>query len=1042
MDRLNVQVQLIQTFINVKLREDKIMKRNQVFFVPYSLKRVKIRYFKLLAILAVITGFILFNFSNVYAQERQITGVVTDANNEPLPGATVVVKGTMRGTVTDQSGNYSIDAGSDETLFFSYVGYTDTEVVVGIQTIINVVLEEAAHAFDEVVVVGYGVQRRSAINTAISSILAEELERSSIGRVEHAIQGRSAGVAVLPHSGSPGAGVKIRVRGTGSNTISEPLFIVDGMKTGSINDINPNDISSVEILKDAASAAIFGSEGANGVVLITTKRGIEGRTQVNYDFQHGLQSLATQAELMNASQYRVFMEEAGLVINDTEGHDTDWLEEISEVAPMQRHNLSFSGGNNRSTYFISGSYLKQDGVIGGANAAFERYTFRINTKNELRDWLEVGNNLNFSHSNRNILPEDDEYRSIVNSALLLDPFTPVLEAGITPRIQGFINAGNIPLQNADGQFYGINRFVDGESANPVAFIENTYDEEIVNKLIASFYGNIKPMEGLILTSRAGIDLSYVTRNSWSPRYHFSSERSNQVNVVEDWISTNSSLLWENFATYNRRINDHEFTGLIGMSYEDSRHPNYYLRSQMPKEGSQYVYHDFSVEPTTNRVGGNLSENTKISYFGRASYNFMNRYMIEATVRRDGASVLPTDNQWATFPSVSAGWNISEEDFWTSESVDFLRLRASWGQNGSIANVIPFSDREFWTSAGILYPNEAEELMQGSRIERPVNKELKWETSEQTNIGIDMHASNFNFSIDYFTKVTRDLIIDGTPVPSIGYFMVPSVNGGTVENRGLEFETGYWNRTAGGLRYQFNLNLSALQNEVTFLNTPTPIPGADVRGFNMTWFEVGKPIWYFRGYKTNGIDPATGDVIVVDVNGDGEISALDVTDIGNPHPDFIFGAKVNLEYRNFDFSMFLQGMSGNDVFMAWFRTDRPATNKPSFFYTDRWTGPGSNASMPRPNNISDYIYRSDLMVQDGSYLRFKQIQLGYTLPRNTASAIGLERARLFVSLDDFFTITGYQGMDPEVGSTYHQNQGIDRGLYPMAKKLMFGVSVSL
>ena len=1019
------------------------MEKRQVFFEPGLLKRLKIRYFKLLAHFAVITGFILVSISTAYAQERQITGVVTDAFNEPLPGVNVVVKGTLRGTITDVSGKYTIDAGNDQTLLYSFVGFTDKEVAIGNQSVINVVLEESARAIDEVVVVGYGVQRKSVVTAAISSVKAEELERSSIGRVEHAIQGRTSGVTVLPHSGSPGAGVKVRVRGTGSNGNSEPLYIVDGMKTGSINDINPNDISSVEILKDAASAAIYGTEGANGVVLITTKSGVKGRTQVNYDFQYGIQTLAAKAEMMNASEYKVFMEEAGQVINNTEGYDTDWLKEISEAAPMQRHNLSVTGGNEKSTYLLSSSYLKQDGVIGGSNAAFERYTFRVNTKNDVKSWLEVGNNLNFSHSKRKILPEDDEYRSIVNSALLMDPYTPVLERGITPRIQSIINAGNTPLQNSKGQYYGLNRFVSGETANPVAFIENTNNEEIVDKLLASFYGTIKPMEGLSLTTRVGMELTFITRNSWSPKFYFSSERSNEVNVVEDWIDKHSNVLWENFATYYKRTNDHEFTGMVGMSYEDYRHPNYYLRSQMPKQGSQYAYHDFSVERTTNRVGGNFGENTKVSYFGRASYNLKSRYMIEATMRRDGASVLPENNKWATFPSISGGWTISEEDFWTSETIDFVKFRASWGQNGSIFNVIPFSDKEFWTSANILYPNENEDLIQGSRIEKPTNKDLKWEKSEQTNIGVDVYAFNskFNFSVDYYTKVTKDLIIDGTPVPSVGYYFVPSVNGGTVENRGWEFETGFWNRTAGGLRYQFNVNLSTLKNEVTSLNSPTPIPGAAVRGYDMTWFEVGKPIWYFRGYKTDGIDPATGEVKVVDVNNDGVISALDITDIGSPHPDLIYGASVNLEYRNFDFSMFLQGMSGNDVFMAWFRTDRELTNKPKFFFTDRWTGPGSNASMPAPDNVSDYVYRSDLMVKDGSYLRVKQIQLGYTIPRNTVSAWGLERARVYVSLDDFFTITGYKGMDPEAGSADNNRQGIDRGLYPLAKKLMFGVSVS-
>ncbi len=449
-------------------------------------------------------------------------------------------------------------------------------------------LEEFVQGMDEVVVIGYGVQRKSVVTAAISSVDAETLERSSLGRVEHAIQGKSAGISVLPVSGSPGAGVKVRIRGTGFNGKSDPLYIVDGMKTGSINDINPNDIASMEILKDAASAAIYGTEGANGVVLITTKSGSKGAAKVNYDFSYGIQNLSTNMELMNAAQYKQFMTEAGLTINNNEGYDTDWLDEISQSAPMQRHNLSVSGGGEKTTYMVAGSYLYQEGAIGGSNAGFERYTFRVNTKSDVKSWLEVGNNLNFSHSSRNMLPEDDEYRSVVNSALLMDPFTPVFEKGVTPAIQDELDKGTIFLKNKKGQYYALNRFVSGETANPVAFMENTHNKELVDKLLASFYGTIKPFEGFSFTSRVGLELNYVTRKSWSPKYYFSVERSNQINIVEDWIDKYSNVLWENFASYNTSVKDHEFTVLAGMSFEDYKHPNYYLKSQMPKEGDAFA----------------------------------------------------------------------------------------------------------------------------------------------------------------------------------------------------------------------------------------------------------------------------------------------------------------------------------------------------------------------------------------------------------------------------------------------------------------------
>lgn len=815
------------------------------------------------------------------------------------------------------------------------------------------------------------------------------------------------------------------------------------MKTSSINDLNPNDISSMEILKDAASAAIYGTEGANGVVLITTKSGQKGEAKVNYDFAYGIQNLATNMELMNAAEYKQFMKEAGLTVNSSEGYDTDWLSEISESAPMQRHNLSVSGGGEKTTYMVAGSYLKQDGAIGGSNAAFERYTFRINTKSDVKPWLEVGNNLNFAHSKRKMLPEDDEYRSVVNSALLMDPYTPVLETGVTPAIQSELDKGTVFLTNSADRYYSLARFVTGETANPVAFIENNHNEETVDKLLASFYGTLKPFEGFSLTSRIGMELNYVTRNSWSPKYYFSVERSNQVNIVEDWIDKYSNVLWENFASYNRKVGEHELTGLIGMSYEDYNHPNYYLKSQMPKEGDAFAYHQYSVNKETNRVGGEWEELTKISYFGRLSYNLKNRYMLEATLRRDGASVLPEGNQWGNFPSLSAGWNISEEGFWNIDAIDMLKLRASWGKNGSILNVIPFSDREFWVSTGIMYPAEDESLSQGVRIEKPINPDLGWEKSEQTNIGLDFYAlrSRLSFSFDYYKKVTEGLLTLDSPVLSTGYYGVPSINGGNVENSGLEFALGYSDKTAGGLKYSVNVNLSTLKNEVTDLVNDTPIQGAALRGYNLTWFEEGKPLWYFRGYKTEGINPANGEIIVADVSGDGEITAADITEIGDPHPDLLYGASLSLEYKNFDFNLFMQGVQGNDVFMGWYRSDRPLSNKPRYFYTDRWTTAGQGASMPKPDNESDYLYRSDLMIGDGSYLRIKQIQLGYSLPSNVVNVVGLERARIYVSLDDYFTFTKYEGMDPEAGSNDDNRLGIDRGLYPLTKKVMFGINVT-
>lgn len=987
----------------------------------------------------------LLTITSGFAQTHMLTGKVTNSQNEPLPGVNVVIKGTLNGTVTDIDGNFKLEAAETDLLVFSFIGLSEQEVEVGSQNTFSITMMEATSDLNEVVVVGYGVQRKSVVTAAISSIKAEDLEKTAMGRVEHAIQGKTAGVSVLPTSGSPGAGVKIRIRGVGSNGNTDPLYIVDGMKTSSIDDIDPNDIGSIEILKDAASAAIYGTEGANGVILISTKKGKTGKSQISYNLQYGIQNLSTNMDLMDAGQYIQYMTEAGESITVGEENNTDWLNEISESATMQHHHISMTGGNEKSTYLLSASYLDQDGAIGGSNANFKRYTFRINTKNNIKPWLEVGNNLNFSHSKRKLLPEDDEYRSIVNNALLMDPLTPVYDNAITPAMQEIldVNPDTPFLKNSDGKYYALNRVVTGETANPVAFIENTHNTITTDKLLASFYGTIKPIKGFSITSRVGLELTYITQKSWEPLYYFSLERSNSVNTMQDWIDKHNSVLWENFASYNKKINDHDFTIMAGMSYEDYTHPDYYLKSLMPKEGSQYAYHNYSVEKTTNRVGGDLEEITKISYFGRLSYNYLSKYMIEASLRRDAASILPPDNRWANFTALSGGWVISEEDFWFPDIIQFAKIRASWGQNGSINNVIPFSDREFWVSENVSYSNEDEELVQGVRINSPTNKLLSWEKSEQTDIGLDLRflKNRFNFSVDYYKKTTKGLIVAEERPGSAGAYNQPSTNGGTVENKGLEFEAGYTNKTAGGLKYAININLTTLKNKVTDLANDTPIPGATVRGYTMTYFAKNQPLWYFYGYKTNGIDPLTGEVIVVDVNDDKKITPADQTQIGDPHPDLNYGASISLEYKNFDFNMFLQGTKGNDIYMAWFRTDRSTTNKPAFFYTDRWTGVGSNSSMPAPNNESDYIYRSDLMVRDGSYMRIKQIQLGYTVPKEITSSIGINKVRAYISLDDYFTFTKYEGMDPEAGSSADNRQGIDKGLYPLTKKVMFGLSVN-
>ena len=976
-------------------------------------------------------------------QQGEIWGTVSAANGDPIPGATVVVKGTTNGTITDFGGKYTLsNVAPDAVLLVSFVGMQMQEVALAGKSVIHVVLAEETIGIEEVVAIGYGVQKKSLVTGAISSVKAEELQSVPVARADQAIQGRTAGVSVLSTSGSPGAGTKIRIRGVNSNGNSNPLFIVDGMKTSDINNIDPADIESLEVLKDAASAAIYGTEGANGVIIITTKSGSKGGlAKITYDFQYGLQSSRSDMDLMNAEQYKRWMEESGAGTVTLDGTDTDWMDEVFEEAPMQKHHISYSGGSDKSSYMLSGSYYTQDGIVGGDKAKYERYTARINAQSKMKEWLEVGNNMSFSHSKKKYVGEDDEYRSVVNSTLLIDPLTPVTYTGTPANVQALLDDGQTILQDEQGNYYGLPKYVTGEIANPVALLQTYHNSIEQDKILGMVYATIKPFKGFSFTSRIGLDLTYQVQHSWAPKYYFSSENQNTQTTVDDTINKWYTWLWENFASYNFKLNDHTFTLLAGYSAQEYQAPDWTLHSgPMITEGDDYAYQGYTTSNENDRTGGGFIDQTMNSYFGRLSYDYKSRYLFEASIRRDAASTFPLNKKAAVFPALSAGWIVSEENFYHLPAVNYLKVRGSWGENGSKANTPGNEDREFWVF-GMLYPGADDAYQSGAEIDKLINTDLRWERTQQLDLGIDLRAfeGKMNFSVDYYRKVTKDLIVTGNAPLSVGNDS-PFVNGGDVTNKGFDFEVGY-KGNVGEFNYNVNVNLSTLDNEVTYLNVDAPVAGDNLRGNNLTWFEEGYPIWYFKGYKTNGIDPTTGDPIIVDVNDDTEITAADQTYIGDPHPDYLYGATLNCQYKNFDLNLFVQGTQGNDVFMGWFRSDRPFSNKPAFMFEDRWTENHTNASFPAANNTSDYVYRSDLMVQDGSYLRIKQIQLGYNLPNDLLGSMKIDHARVYVSLDDYFTFTKYKGLDPEAGSSTDNRQGVDRGIYPIAGKILFGFSLN-
>lgn len=1003
--------------------------------------------------------FFLFLWSlAAIAQENSVTGTVTDANDgSPIPGVSVSIKGTTTGSVTSLDGVYSVTANQGDVLVFTFIGMKTIEATVSGSTL-NVAMTSSTTDLDDVVVVGYGVKKKSLITGATSSVSAAEMS-SSVTRAEQALQGKAPGVTATVNSGSPGNGMKVRIRGAGSNGKSDPLYIVDGMKTGDINYLNPADIESMEVLKDAASSAIYGTEGANGVVIIKTKTGVKGDAKINYDGQYGIQTMPKTPEMMNAGQYSTYMSEVRNWNKDkgiweglnnvpvATGEGTDWIEEISETAMMQTHNLSFSGGTDKGSYLVSTGYFKQDGVIGSNQASFERITSRVNLTQEVKKWLEVGVNVSYTNSKRNALAEDDGFNGVVNSALMMDPITkPVYAPGESAYIDGLAAAGNPMKKDENGNYYGVseNGFLSGEIYNPLLRIATTKGVTVNNKILANEYVKIMPFKGFDFTSRVGIDLSFENYHNWSPTFYGSTEKITRNSSASSNDQKWSTWLWENFATYKTQINDHSLTLMAGVSGQRYTYINLNTSfGYLPREDEHFAYPDYITSRENDIVGGGKSVQTMSSYFGRLSYDFKGKYLFEATVRRDGSSLFGSDNKYGTFPSFSAGWVASEESFWTIDAISFAKARLSWGQNGSTSNLGVDQYRSLISSTGVDYPDGTGVLVAGAEPDLLANSKLKWETSEQLDLGVDLRALNgmIYFTFDAYKKVTKDLLTLSTPALSIGND--PSYwNAGEVTNSGLEFLIGVQDK-ASDFSYDINANMSFMKNEVTQMNSKVPrFEGASAPTIGaLTYMELNEPIYYFRGYKTAGIDPVTGDVLIQDVNGDGNFNEADMTKIGSPHPDFVLGSNINLGYKNFDLNIFVQGVFGQEIFKGFARADRQTANKQIEMFDERWTPTNTNASMPRAGYNDEKLYQSDLMVEDGSYVKIRQIQLGYTLPKTLLKKASIDNARFYVSLNDFFTFTGYSGLDPEVGSGNNNAQGIDYGTYPVSKKLLFGLSLS-
>ena len=1008
---------------------------------------------------------LIFACVNLSAQERvTASGTVIDENKIPMIGVSVIEKGTHNGTMTDIDGNWSMEVTEGAVLEFSYIGYTSVELPAAAG--MNLQMEVDTRILEEVVVVGYGVQKKSSLTGSVSQVKAEDMEARTITSAGQALQGKTSGVQVLSGSAKPGASPSIRIRGGSSNNSSDPLYVVDGRLAKDISGIDPNDIESMEVLKDGASAAIYGAEAGNGVVLITTKKG-KGKGKITYDYQYSSQSVSKVPHLMNSEQFIDFYTEANLIslekfYNNWDFEtNTDWIKAGFEKSNMHKHNLTFSAGDSDKSIYISGTYLNNDGIVVGDKDYYKRLTGMINASWKVKPWLEIGTNNQVEYYKSASVAEGSEYSSYLLSLLTLDPLTKPMypENALPAHMQQIYNdTSHAPmLGDGKGNIYGVSAYVTSESVNPYIMLGSSDSYNRGFNINGTTYINFMPVKGLTVTSRLGYRLGSYENYGISHDYYASGQIQNKYLSVSAGSNNAAYWQWENFLNYTKQIKKHNFGIMLGTSFSESRSfgvsgsksGNENAGLGFKKDDPLFWYFAYAVSDATKDIsGGEPSYGRKLSYFGRANYEYDNRYMVQVSLRADAAdsSVLPVQKRWGYFPAVSAGWVISNEKFMQNSQawLNHLKIRASWGQNGSTASLGGYQYANVIASTGS-YPTSSENPSYGVGYAPSAtgNKELKWETAEQTNVGIDARffRSRLTFSADWFRKETKDLIVTGiTPSTVVGNTASP-VNAGNIRNTGFEVELG-WQDMAGDFSYGIRGNISTLKNEVTYIHpTLSAIDGATYHTYGaITRFEVGKPAWYFYGYEFTGIDKATGNPTFKDQNNDGSITDSDKTMIGKGMADATYGITLTAAWNGIDLIVFGTGSIGNDIYCCLNRSDY-TLNKLTYFTEDRWKVGHENGTMPRAGaNDMDKFYLSTASVINGSYFKIKQIQLGYTFPAKWMSKIKVENLRIYASLDDFFVFTKYPGLDPEVTGIGNA-LGVDKGSYPNSRKIVAGVSIT-
>lgn len=1062
--------------------------------------------------LKILASVFLFLLTSVaIAQTQTVRGKVTASNGESMPGVNVVKKGTTEGTATDANGEFTLAVNSTDVLVFTFIGYTPQEISVGNKTTVDVTLVEDVSTLDEVIVVGYGEVKKSDLTGAVASVSAEQLKHSMVANIDQALQGRVAGVQVTQNSGQPGGAVSIRIRGASSITgSSEPLYVIDGIpfqgdgaevagfdwaggangqkKVNALSTINPSDIVSLEVLKDASATAIYGSRAANGVVLITTKRGKSGETKISYNGYYGVQSLRKKIDMMNLREFADYQlqisEDLDIIPNQHYldpsllGEGTDWQSEIFQAAPMQSHQLSFTGGTDKSTFAISGGYFSQDGIVIGSG--FDRFTVRANLDNQVKDWMKVGLNLSYANTSEKITLNDGG-DGVIMQALLMQP--------------------DVPVKDLDGNYAGPSNTL-GVNYNPVAqalLRNNTLDR---NRIMSNFYADATIIKGLTFRSEIGFDANRSLNKSFHPTFEWGA-LVNTENKFRQRTEESFFWIWKNYLTYNKTFGNHNLTAMAGYEAQRSDY-----------EGSTVTKYDFATNdiPVLSQGTNNLKQTTDgwkgasslQSYFGRVNYTLLDRYLFTFTMRADGSSKFGPDNRWGYFPSGSVAWRAINESFLEgiTETVSDLKVRFGYGEVGNQA--IP----------DYLYGSSLVTLNSGFgtayRSEKFQNSKLKWETTTQYNLGLDLSLFNgkYNLTLDFYEKNTRDMLLQvslpnylgGSDWPNIAS---PYANIGKLQNRGIEIALNTRNFTGNKFTWTSDLNFTINRNEVIELESPTAF-----RAGKLYWYSefqtasmsrAGDALGVFYGYVADGIfeneqqildhavqvvdetsitseDPTgvnkvdkrdgvwIGDIRFKDLNGDGVINTEDQKVIGNPNPDFTFGINNSFTYGPFDLIVYLTGSYGAEILnysrvitegMTGLYSNQASTvhNRARYTLLDPAgsdTDPSNvvlanpGTSMPRfaTNDINRNNRMSTRFIEDGSYIRIQNISLGYTVPSALSKKIKINRARVYGNIQNAFVFTNYSGMDPELGALDQKPtlQNVDMGRYPSPRVFTLGVDL--